>query len=434
MAATRGRRVAAILLLAWACSSTEEAIERFEVRRPTQNFELRRPTPQEAFSPDRKAVPWTNLGEGANEERLVSGFSPPDHPAWRWTEPKFQLYLDPIHDSRKSYLAIDFAVTKEHIDQAGEVTLKALVEGELVAASAFEKDGRREISVEVPRRLTDNKAHVAIEFQVDPPFKLNDSDLRGVVALGAGFRNYYSTSELRKRQVEQAKAAYTELVKQYPEKIPTAERNRLQLLFHDLDIWRSMWFQGVEVIKNPLDLWMAQQVIYELQPKYIVETGTFKGGSALYWAHTLRGMSLDDSRVLTVDIENLAADARTNPLWDEYVQFYLGSSTDERIVAEIAEQIRGKTTIVFLDSDHRAHHVKRELEMYAPLVSPGSYIVVEDTHIDALGTQPAIEAGPMAAIEEFLASDAGKDFERDLSREAFVLTFNPGGWLKRKSS
>ncbi len=61
MAATRGHRVAAILLLAWACSSTEDAIERFEVRRPTQNFELRRPTPQEAFSPDRKAVPWTNL-------------------------------------------------------------------------------------------------------------------------------------------------------------------------------------------------------------------------------------------------------------------------------------------------------------------------------------------------------------------------------------
>ena len=89
-----------------------------------------------------------------------------------------------------------------------------------------------------------------------------------------------------------AKAAYSELVKQYPEKIPTAERNRLQLLFHDLDIWRSMWFQGVEIIKNPLDLWMAQQVIYELQPKYIVETGTFKGGSrAVLGPHPARNES-----------------------------------------------------------------------------------------------------------------------------------------------
>ena len=54
-------------------------------------------------------------------------------------------------------------------------------------------------------------------------------------------------------------------------------------------------------------------------------------------------------------------------------------------------------------------------------------MIVEDTHIDALGTQPGIEAGPTAAIEEFLDSEPGKDFERDLTREAFVLTFTPRG-------
>ena len=144
-----------------------------------------------------------------------------------------------------------------------------------------------------------------------------------------------------------------------------------------------MWFQGVEIIKNPLDLWMAQQIIYEVRPDYVIETGTLKGGAALYWAHTLQGMGLHSSRVLTVDLLDHLSEAPKNPLWDDYVEFFLGSSTSEEVVSKIAEKVHGKTTLIFLDSDHRAHHVRRELELYAPLVSPGSYIVVEDTHIDA---------------------------------------------------
>lgn len=418
-----------ILLLALLCACGSSSDE------PPSSASSPSPTPEEEFSENRPPVHWTPLGEGANIPRLSRGFFDPDDPTWRWTEPTFHLYLDPIHTSEKNYVALDFAVAREHIEQAGKVTLTAFVDGERIGSSEYEAAGRREFSAEVPQSLIANKAHAQIEFRVEPPVKLGESggELRGIIAVGAGFRDYHSTTELRALQKQRARNAYAELVKRQSQRIPAAERDRMQLLFHDLEVWRSMWFHGVEVIKNPLDLWMAQQVIYELQPDFIVETGTFKGGSALYWAHTLQGMRLTNSKVLTVDIYDHLTVALKNPLWDEYVQFFLGSSTDAEIVSKIATQVEDKTTIVFLDSDHRAHHVKRELEMYAPMVSPESYIVVEDTHIDALGTQPAIEAGPMAAIEEFLASEAGKDFERDLTREAFVLTFNPGGWLKRKA-
>ena len=411
--------------LACACGSS-----------PDQTPEQRRPTPEEAFSSTRPPIHWTPLGAGANPPRLVSGFFDADDLLWRWTKPTFLLYLDPLLDTKKNYLSIDFVISADHIKQAGVVNLTAFVEGEQVGTSQYKNEGRHEFSVEVPERLTKGRAHVPIEFRVDPPLIRNNeaAEPKGVIAFGAGFRDYHSTRELRARQQEQARAAYTDLVEEYAQRIPSADRDRMQRLFHEFEIWRSIWFQGIEIIKNPLDLWMAQQMIYELQPDYIIETGTWKGGSALYWAHTLQGMGLDHSRVLTVDIFNHLGDALKNPLWDSYVEFFLGSSTSKEVVSKIARRVEGKTTLIFLDSDHRAHHVRRELELYAPLVSAGSYIVVEDTHIDALGTQPGIDAGPMAAVEEFLHSEAGKDFERDLTREVFVLTFNPGGWLRRRSN
>ena len=376
------------------------------------------------------------MGAGANAPRLVSGFFNAEDPLWRWTKPTFQLYLDPLLDAEKNYLAIEFAIAADHIKQAGVVNLTGFVEGEQVGTSQYKNEGRHEFSVEVPERMTKGKAHVPIEFRVDPPLIRNNesAEPKGVIVFGAGFRDYHSTRELRARQQERAREAYRGLVERYAQRIPPRDRDRMQRLFHEFEIWRSIWFQGIEIIKNPLDLWMAQQMIYELQPDYIIETGTFKGGSALYWAHTLQGMGLDQSRVLTVDIFNHLRDAVKNPLWDNHVEFFLGSSTSNEIVSKIARRVEGKTTLIFLDSDHRAHHVRRELELYAPLVSAGSYIVVEDTHIDALGTQSGIDAGPMAAVEEFLQSEAGKDFERDLTREAFVLTFNPGGWLRRRSN
>jgi cephalosporin hydroxylase len=177
---------------------------------------------------------------------------------------------------------------------------------------------------------------------------------------------------------------------------------------------------------------MMQQIIYETQPDYVVETGTWMGGSALYWAHTLNGMGMERSRVLTVDIQDNHAAAAANPLWKRYVTFFRGSSTDPDLVAKIAVLVKGKKTLIALDSDHSMGHVLQELDAYAPLVSAGSYIVVEDTHLDGVPTDPSFGPGPMAAVRKFLERGGGKTFEQDFTREAYIMTFNPGGWLKRR--
>ncbi len=179
---------------------------------------------------------------------------------------------------------------------------------------------------------------------------------------------------------------------------------------------------------------MLQQIAWEVRPDFIVETGTFKGGSAIWWAHTLNGMGLENARVLTVDIQDLRQEASQNPLWKKYVTFYLGSSTDPKIVGDIAARVKNARVIVNLDSDHSRDHVLRELHMYAPMVSVGSYIAVEDTHLDGVPTHPEQGPGPLAAVRQFLAEPEGKDFEQDFTREAMVMTSYPGGWLRKKTS
>jgi cephalosporin hydroxylase len=136
--------------------------------------------------------------------------------------------------------------------------------------------------------------------------------------------------------------------------------------------------------------------------------------------------------VLTIDITDFTQEASCDRLWSKYVEFYHGSSTDASIVAGIAAKVRGHRTLITLDSDHSAQHVLRELRLYSPLVSRDSYIVVEDTGMDGVPTYPGSFPGPLAAVTLFLKEGGEKQFLQDASREQMGVTFNPGGWLRRK--
>lgn len=226
-----------------------------------------------------------------------------------------------------------------------------------------------------------------------------------------------------------------EILARRDEVMSEAERVELVSLWQDLDIWQNMWFLGTRIQKNPCDLFMVQQILYEVQPDFVIECGTAYGGSALYWASLLDAMGLEDSRVLTIDIADRCQDAREHPFWKRYVEFVHSSSTEPATVARIQERVAGRKVVVMLDSWHADHHVLAELEAYAPLVNPGSYVIVEDTHMDLVGVVPeGAEAGPGRAVEVFLEERGGAElFEVDETREQMVLTFNPGGFLRRRS-
>lgn len=241
----------------------------------------------------------------------------------------------------------------------------------------------------------------------------------------AGFSD---RSTMRRTQEQTAR-----MLEQQDRILPVDEQKRIMNMWNDLQIWDNTWFLGIRVMKNPMDLWMMQYIITEVRPDYIVETGTAAGGSALYWAATLDLLGLEDSRVITMDIEDRTAAVAESSLWQKYVEFIHSSSTDPETVESIAERVKDKTVMVMLDSNHEGHHVLQELRMYGPLVSPGSYLIVEDTHLDGIPVAPEWGPGPMSALIEYLDTGGAELYEQDFTREAYVLTQNPGGWLRRTS-
>ncbi len=187
--------------------------------------------------------------------------------------------------------------------------------------------------------------------------------------------------------------------------------------------WTNTWWRGVETWKCPLDLWVYQEMFHELQPDLVIETGTAHGGSAYYMASLFDLMG--KGKVLSIDIEG-------KPGRPEHprVEYLLSSSVDEPALSRAREAAAAaKTVLVILDSDHSAAHVRRELDVYAPLVTPGSYLIVEDTNVYGHPVLMEHGPGPMEALDDFLAQT--DEFVIDSSREKYFLTFNPRGFLKR---
>jgi cephalosporin hydroxylase len=188
--------------------------------------------------------------------------------------------------------------------------------------------------------------------------------------------------------------------------------------------WENTYWLGVQVKKCPFDLWVFQELMAELRPDVVVESGTARGGSALFMASMCD--LLGHGRVITIDIEEHEG-RPTHPR----VKYLLGSSTSPQIVAQVRELVRDAASVlVLLDSDHRKKHVLRELELYSEFVTVGSYIIVEDTNVHGHPVLPEYPPGPMEAVEEFLSRN--RNFTADRSKEKFYLTHNPKGYLRRE--
>ena len=370
------------------------------------------------------------LGDDSHKDRIIEGVYPGDR-GWRWTAPAFAVRLDVPTTSKPVFLELDLSVPIELAPADGPVKLVAKVNGTEIGGATYKNEGRRVFAAQVPAAALQTSPAV-VNFAVDKP-GIESSRPVGVIAVSVGLKELEQMAEYRDKHLKLAHDGYEAVLKQRDLQIPLEKQRELMKLFHELPAWDNQWFHGVRTIKNPLDLWMLQQIAYEVRPDFIIETGTWHGGSALWWAHTLEGLGLENSRVLTVDVQDLTGrGASAHRLWKKYVEFHHGSSTSPAILDKFAARVRNSKVLVNLDSDHSMQHVLRELQLYGPLVNRGSYMAVEDTHLDGIPTHPEQGAGPTAAIRAFLAEGIGKDFEQDFKREALVMTSYSGGWLKRK--
>ena len=185
--------------------------------------------------------------------------------------------------------------------------------------------------------------------------------------------------------------------------------------------WHTNWL-GTPAHKCPLDLWIYQEILFRTRPDVIIETGTLFGGSALYLASMCD--LLGNGRVITIDVEENKERPR-----HPRILYLTGSSVAPEVVDRVKVEVADASRVmVILDSDHHDDHVLRELQVYGPLVTENCYLIVEDTPAGELFPE-LWGAGPSAAVKEYMRSD--KSFVIDQDCEKFLLTFNPGGYLKR---
>lgn len=199
------------------------------------------------------------------------------------------------------------------------------------------------------------------------------------------------------------------------------------------------YWLGVTIMKNPLDLAVLQQIMFDKRPDTIIECGTAYGGSAYFMACMMDLMGID-GQVITIDHEpdqtRIYHKTDFIDINGQSVSFDIQKEFKKpahpKIGYVISNCLRarlpktGSKTMVVLDCHHSASHVYKELEKYSQLVSPGQYLIVEDT--DARGLSGG---GPKAAAARFLKKN--KKFMADKSREKYGISSNIGGFLIRIS-
>lgn len=184
------------------------------------------------------------------------------------------------------------------------------------------------------------------------------------------------------------------------------------------------FYEGVPILKNPLDLWVAQEIIWDLRPTLIIETGTAYGGSALFYARQLDRVGA--GKVVSIDLEpeeKVPTHERIS-----YIKHF--SSTHKDVVDYVAKAAATHPRVmVILDSDHSKHHVLDEMDAYAPMVSPGQFLVVEDTNLNGRPVPILWKGGlgPGPAVDEWLPNHP--EFARSTMAERYLMTFHT--WLRR---
>lgn len=195
---------------------------------------------------------------------------------------------------------------------------------------------------------------------------------------------------------------------------------------------------GRPIIQHPQDIVMMQELIWNIKPDLVVETGIAHGGSIILSASILELIG-GKGRVVGIDIDirkhNRVLIER-HPLFKR-ITLIEGSSTDEAVVSRVRKIARGKKRIlIFLDSSHAHSHVLRELELYSPLVSKGSYIVAFDTIAEYRPRGSIVNrpwgkgSNPLTAVRAFLRTHRNFVVDKDIENK-LLITAAPGGFLKK---
>jgi len=197
-------------------------------------------------------------------------------------------------------------------------------------------------------------------------------------------------------------------------------------------------WMGRPVIQYPQDMIAMQEIIWNIQPDLIIETGIAHGGSLIYYASLLE--LIGNGMVLGIDIdirEHNRQEIENHKMFKR-IQMISGSSIANETLEQVKKHTEGKKKIiVVLDSNHTHDHVLKELELYSGFVSVGSYIIAFDTIVEDLPegyfsqTRPwGIGNNPKTAVHEFLMRNQNFMIDKMIDNK-LLISVAPQGYLKR---
>jgi len=196
-------------------------------------------------------------------------------------------------------------------------------------------------------------------------------------------------------------------------------------------------WMGRPIIQYPQDIIAMQEIIWDVKPDLIIETGIAHGGSLILYASMLELLG-GEGKVLGIDIDIRKHNLREiekHPMFKR-ITMIEGSSVEESVIEKVRKYAQGKKRVlVCLDSLHTHDHVLRELEAYSPLVSPGSYCVVFDTIVEDLPDEYSADRpwgkgnNPKTAVWKFLGSNDRFVVDRGIENK-LLITVCPDGYLK----
>jgi len=198
-------------------------------------------------------------------------------------------------------------------------------------------------------------------------------------------------------------------------------------------------WMGRPIIKYPQDIVIMQELIWDVRPDLIIETGIAHGGSIIFSSSMMELLG-NGGKVIAVDIEirKHNRDAIEKHPMMKNITMLEGSSVDEKIVQQIADYAKNfRKVLVVLDSNHSHEHVYRELEMYTPLVSMDSYILLPDTFVEFFPkgyvTDRPWDVGnnPYTAMEAFLKTTDQFVKDESITNKLLITEAFGGGYLKR---
>ena len=194
---------------------------------------------------------------------------------------------------------------------------------------------------------------------------------------------------------------------------------------------------GRPIIQFPQDIVAMQEIIWQIKPDLIIETGIAHGGSLIFYASILELLG-DSGQVLGIDID-IRQYNRTqiekHPMFKR-INMIEGSSTDEDVIDYVRNATVDKNRVlVVLDSLHTHDHVLKELQLYSPFVTKDSYLVVFDTVIedmpeDFFQDRPWGKGNnPKTAVWEFLKENDRFEIDKEIENK-LLITVAPDGYLK----